>query len=1442
MFEEEQEQDREIVHQILCEVLGENYMNEPYDDDDDSSRKSSVDIQALIEEQNISSNSLLSGREVKAGCLENNKNGFEYGQVENILRVIDKNEKNKQSNQDLAWESEQDDDNSSQALDNSQIIKEQANDDMLDEVGRQELNDLIISAQDIQKADRKFPQIFTQIQEQNFVQGDNINFYLHNLVYKFSQKHSQFLFTCFQIYQENNCLERLCLGCQDGSFVVLDANPNSGQENYTFFKLNQQVHGAISCIDVSYNGNFIATGFADGTLGYWDISKKQCVKVISNLFDSTILQVKFLNAEQLIASDNSGNIVITKIKKNLFAYNNENKVLIQNSSSPFYQIKLRRTIFNQQGQQKACLLAALVSIEFILIVMVEPYVVNITRIENEQNNKMIYFSWTPIIQNTPPQFAISCDTLIKVYQIDSIKEDASQKIIKKISFQSYFYSEKEILFMEFLNENLIFYLDPNNLISIVAVNKFRSSDTFQIIPQNTIVENRYILKHDEIKEAVVYRDLLKSEVYYHMFVKTNNELIRSCYANSVHVYNQTIYILDSRNIVNAQLQFWESYINKLIEKSDWIQALFKLIQIFEGKDLLYSHLSSQKLERQKQIQHFVESISRRYIEEVASILSEQNSEELWIMRISTLTEFLLHLEFYDFIFEDLMIMFENIRADQYFIKILEPFILRGQIKAVPALAFRKILNYFYSEAKDKIHLVKKLIVNLDLDKIDIDNMIRICNEKKLFSMLAYLYPKNNLDFRTPALVCYANYLQGQKLDTKTAYFCLWYLRYTLQGYMFPNDFLDFKSQTAAVIQLVQWIFVKETLEELIKIDCFFMFEIILLFFEKPCSTIIEQNNNELYKLLEIDNKIKTRKQINEKEIDLLDTTPPVHSLMIQLVQECIKQNNVDEIQCFHHLILEVSYRDFEVSHTMAIECAQFFFESPDSSFYRNKKNMSIDYKSERLIKLLSTYESQINTKGKIQKLVQKARYSPFIEVCAFLCFINQEYQECIDLYLLSPKKHINMKIFPFLETLFEGLNKNKDNEKIKVLLQYIFTSKLKDLVRLDSEKTKEFIEKFTTAGEADQAIEQLSQFPELQFKLLDKIIQSKRNRQQDIPEHLLVLQLELVAKLNPARVLFELKSFDYPLDESLKISLKYGILDATAYLYERSGDITKSINLYFEVFKGKLSQLITYPDINENKLTHLTQFIKPCLEICISHNKKGDKESEENWFLVVDNVINIQKKTVAEFQFDKRIIINFFSSVINEVVEKMVNFVKFNSFIENLLLILQIYTLKDMKSTFQRLLHDFSFEFSVLNSSISILKLNCNNQQQQILQFYSQGYSIQKQCCSCQEIIGPQDVYILFNCKHTSHQKCSFNQTYCPVCVENPEFLWIQNIFKLKVYKGSSKEQILQQERVSTGKQENPAILKKKNIFNQLNDLDQKKKELQEIQYKSIFEEVTDLY
>ena len=36
--------------------------------------------------------------------------------------------------------------------------------------------------------------------------------------------------------------------------------------------------------------------------------------------------------------------------------------------------------------------------------------------------------------------------------------------------------------------------------------------------------------------------------------------------------------------------------------------------------------------------------------------------------------------------------------------------------------------------------------------------------------------------------------------------------------------------------------------------------------------------------------------------------------------------------------------------------------------------------------------------------------------------------------------------------------------------------------------------------------------------------------------------------------------------------------------------------------------------------------IEPCLEICRENNKKGDFESEQNWFLLIDRISKSRNK------------------------------------------------------------------------------------------------------------------------------------------------------------------------------------------------------------------------
>jgi len=57
----------------------------------------------------------------------------------------------------------------------------------------------------------------------------------------------------------------------------------------------------------------------------------------------------------------------------------------------------------------------------------------------------------------------------------------------------------------------------------------------------------------------------------------------------------------------------------------------------------------------------------------------------------------------------------------------------------------------------------------------------------------------------------------------------------------------------------------------------------------------------------------------------------------------------------------------------------------------------------------------------------------------------------------------------------------------------------------------------------------------------------------------LKLHITLLSKLNPKRVLEELKNNDYPLDDVKKICEEYKNDEATAHVLERLGSIQESI-------------------------------------------------------------------------------------------------------------------------------------------------------------------------------------------------------------------------------------------------------------------------------------------
>lgn len=85
---------------------------------------------------------------------------------------------------------------------------------------------------------------------------------------------------------------------------------------------------------------------------------------------------------------------------------------------------------------------------------------------------------------------------------------------------------------------------------------------------------------------------------------------------------------------------------------------------------------------------------------------------------------------------------------------------------MPEAVLQNVVNYFKS--KGKIELIQRLIVSLDLKKINSFPLINLCLELHFFKALIYICTIYNQDFMTPLIKIFNLYETTQKKDEKEA--------------------------------------------------------------------------------------------------------------------------------------------------------------------------------------------------------------------------------------------------------------------------------------------------------------------------------------------------------------------------------------------------------------------------------------------------------------------------------------------------------------------------------------------------------------------------------------------------------------------------------------------------------------------------------------------------
>lgn len=289
-----------------------------------------------------------------------------------------------------------------------------------------------------------------------------------------------------------------------------------------------------------------------------------------------------------------------------------------------------------------------------------------------------------------------------------------------------------------------------------------------------------------------------------------------------------------------------------MEKKEWIKALKLSLELYKGNVKLFADVLNESKINKEKMMPFMKDTIKKYVETLSTkSINELSKEKEIETHIITTLDFLISIECFEYLFIEIKEIYEKLELKSMFISSLEPFILKNRIKFVPNEFFREIANFFKS--KKKIKIIELLIINLDIDSLDPEFIISLCLEFHLYKALIYICNRLDNDFITPLVklfMVYKEKLETQEKDAKEfGYNCLWYIKISLQGIIFPNDHMTMDVYQTVVKNLIVWVFIEENIKVLIDLDVDAFFPVIFLFFSQKSNDVLKECNDSLVIIL-----------------------------------------------------------------------------------------------------------------------------------------------------------------------------------------------------------------------------------------------------------------------------------------------------------------------------------------------------------------------------------------------------------------------------------------------------------------------------------------------------------------------------------------------------------------------------------------------------------------
>ncbi|XP_073130734.1 uncharacterized protein [Henckelia pumila] len=751
---------------------------------------------------------------------------------------------------------------------------------------------------------------------------------------------------------------------------------------------------------------------------------------------------------------------------------------------------------------------------------------------------------------------------------------------------------------------------------------------------------------------------------YHIYFTNAFGNPEKAYHNSVAVRGTTIYIIGPEHLVVSRLLSWKERIEVLQKSGDWMGALNMAMTFYDGQTHGAIDLPKNLNDIQISIMPFLVELIQSYVNGVFSyllvicgnqdvLMDPDEIKEQYTRVGGVAVEFCVHIRRTDILFDDILAKFEDANVKEFFLELLEPYILKDMLGSLPPAIMQALVEHYCE--RGWLQRIEQCVLHMDMLSLDFNQVVRLCREHRLHHALIYLFNKGLDDFRTP-LEEFLIVLQSSRLEDAASlgYRMLVYLKYCFQGLAFPpgRGSLPVTRLLSVREELLQSLLMTSSIPNtwaatilpangvyanifhLLQLDTEATLDVLNYAFTEddlPLSTDSSQESTYLCK------ESGQSQILVQKTVDILADIVDASNSQRESPHCCndlgskkIWPSKKDVGHMCDYIAYHVISARAKVSRDILGLILEYLTSEVDNSYNALGKTTEILKRKEK--QLLSLLEVVPETHWDASGLLYLCEKAMFHQVCGYIHSTRHQYVDALHSYMKIANEPIHA--FSFIHDMLRLLR----TEEYDTFESAVISS-IPDLIKLSREGAY-FLITDQLSGKSQQILSDLHSQRESLFLYLKTVVEIQttgtlnlsclknadvsdipnarkahkqpmdveaylvaisnslnhlRNNELHVTNEMTELYFELLCQYERESVLKFLETSEsYRVENCLRLCQEYGIVDAASFLLERVGEVGSALLLNLSNLRDKIVMLdaVILKGRSDSKLKDLNSIMK----------------------------------------------------------------------------------------------------------------------------------------------------------------------------------------------------------------------------------------------------------